>query len=307
MAASKYCIHNRTRDKSISSGVNVINATREPLAILKVLIEGLAANETTGIWLTNMVGIPMVPRISPFDLVYLDKDYRVVKGVALLPSGEFPPFKKPSVSALVLPLKTLISTKTKQGDQFVFTEIGEEPDETEELLDEEQVPRVAESPAEIFPVNGKVHSFEPSKAEEHAEQEERTEQASLIEASLAPAERRGWVRTNNHHPVKRTEELPERTEKPAEPDILSNNHHQSEETEELLEKIEERPEPDFLSTDPVDEIENSTFLPERPAGTTSVSRFTIRAKQEMENDESAAWRKAAGGVSVPAVALPSRL
>ena len=95
MAARKYCIHNKTRDKSVSSGVNVINATLEPLAILKVLVEGLAANETTGIWLTNMVGIPMVPRISPFDLVYLDKDHRVVKGVELLPSSDFPLFKKP--------------------------------------------------------------------------------------------------------------------------------------------------------------------------------------------------------------------
>jgi hypothetical protein len=275
MAARKYCIHNKTRDKSISSGVNVINATLEPLAILKVLVEGLAANETTGIWLTNMVGIPMVPRISPFDLVYLDKDYRVVKGVELLPSSEFPLFKKPSVSALVLPLKTYLSTKTKQGDQLVFTEIEEEPiTEIEEESVQPEEPaeeappgaaiELAETPAEIFPVNGKPHSIELDAREA----DEQGKQTDLNEASVVTAPRREWVLTKSHHQSKETEDLPE--------------------PESISAATEDLPEAESISTDPAAEVENPTYLPDPLSTTSSIPRFTISAKLETENDESSA-------------------
>jgi hypothetical protein len=260
MAARKYCIHNKTRDKSISSGVKVINSTFEPLAILKVLIEGLAANETTGIWLTNMVGIPMVPRISPFDLIYLDKDHRVVKGVGLLPSGEFPPFKKPSVSALVLPLGTVTSTKTKQGDVLVFTELEEELAEPEELADEEQAAAVAESAestAEILPVNGKDHSVEVHSSED----EEEPANGDSGGASVATVRRKGWIVTNN-----------------------TNNHHQPEESAGSHE-----PEP--ILTEPRMDEESSTVSPEPPSEPTPVPRFTIATTPETENDESIAKEK----------------
>src|ERR1700740_2783320 len=127
MEDRRYSVENKSRASPIISGVAVINATLEPLAILKVLVEGLAANEKTGIWLTNMAGIPMVPRISPFDLVYLDEDHRVVSGVRLLPSAVFSSFQKPSRTPMVLPLNTLASTKTKEGDQLIFAEIEAEP------------------------------------------------------------------------------------------------------------------------------------------------------------------------------------
>jgi hypothetical protein len=281
MASRKYCIHNKTGDKSISSGVNVINATLEPLAILKVLIEGLAANQTTGIWLTNMVGIPMVPRISPFDLVYLDKDHRVVKGVELLPSSEFPPFKKPSVSALVLPLKTYVSTKTKQGDQFIFTEIE---DESIAEIDEETVQpkksadgkpgdetlpaavmEVAESPAETFPVNGKAHSIEPGASEGE-------EQVEFEEASVPAVPRKRWVLENNHR-------KPERTDEPPALEFPSANHSRSEETKE---PPEPQPEPEFVPAGSVEEVENSPIFPEPVSATRSIPRFAISTKQEME-------------------------
>jgi hypothetical protein len=125
MEAKKYRIDNQTKDRSLSSSVSVIDATLEPLKILRVLVEGIAANDNSGLWLKNVSGIPMVPRISPFDLVYLDKDQRVLEGVEVLPAADFPAFKKPAESALVLPFQSLASSETEQSDQLIFTEIEE--------------------------------------------------------------------------------------------------------------------------------------------------------------------------------------
>ena len=102
----------------MSSSVSVVDTNLEPLQLLKVLVEGLAVNNEMGLWLTPLTAIPMVPRISPFDLVYLDKDYRVVQGASLLPGVDFPPFKSPAVSAVVLPLHILNLSETQPGDQL---------------------------------------------------------------------------------------------------------------------------------------------------------------------------------------------
>ena len=124
MGTQHYQIENRKRGSSVCASVGVVDATHEPLTILKVLVEGLAENSQAGLWLTNMTtGIPMVPRISPFDLLYLDQNKRVLQCVELLPAADFPPFRRPAVSALVLPLKSIASSKTGLGDKLVFREI----------------------------------------------------------------------------------------------------------------------------------------------------------------------------------------
>ncbi len=122
MEAQKQRVENRTRSSSVSPGVNVVDATFEHLTVLRVLIEGLAGNEAQGFWLKNVHGIPVVPRISPLDLVYLDKDQRVLEAVELLPVGEFPAFRAPAVSALVLPFQTVRATGTAVGDQLEICE-----------------------------------------------------------------------------------------------------------------------------------------------------------------------------------------
>jgi hypothetical protein len=165
MGAKKYRIGNETKDSALISSVTVIDASNEPLKVLRVLVEGLAANEEAGLWLKNLSGIPMVPRISPFDIVYLDEDERVVTGVELLPVGDFPKFKRPAVSALVLPFQSLSSSKTQQGDQLIFTEIEDGSSETTEEHDEatagdisklkEHVPEAQpELPSVVEPVAG---------------------------------------------------------------------------------------------------------------------------------------------------------
>src|SRR5450755_4551132 len=98
MDTKQYGVYNMTRESLLSSSVSVVDTNLAPLQLLKVLVEGLAVNNEMGLWLTPLTTIPTVPRISPFDLVYLDKDCRVVQGASLLPGVDFPPFKSPAVS-----------------------------------------------------------------------------------------------------------------------------------------------------------------------------------------------------------------
>lgn len=127
MDTKEFCVYNKTRENFLSSGVTVIDSVSDPLQVLKVLIEGLADNAETGMWLTPLRRVPIVPRISPFDLVYLDQDRRVLHGVEVLPSAYLSPFDGPAESALLLPIHTLSSSQTIPGDQFVIYEAEVSP------------------------------------------------------------------------------------------------------------------------------------------------------------------------------------
>jgi len=121
MDPRKFVVHNQTRKSALSPSVTSVNAALEPLKVLKVLIEGLPLNSRTGLWLTNFKGVPVARTLSPFDLIYLDKDQRVIHGIELSKDGEFAPFKGTPASALVLPPKSLTASQTRDGDQLTFT------------------------------------------------------------------------------------------------------------------------------------------------------------------------------------------
>ena len=135
MATRKHSVYNESRESYLSSGVSVIDTTLEPLKVLRVMIEGLVLNSETGLWLTPLNGIPKVPRLSPFDLIYLDADNRVVHGAELLPGVDFPGFSGKASSALVLPFKTMSSSKTRPGDQLLLDAVEEVEEEAEPASD----------------------------------------------------------------------------------------------------------------------------------------------------------------------------
>lgn len=125
METKKFCILNKTRESSLSKEATLVDSTFEPLTVLRVMVEGLTHSESAGLWLTKVSNLPAVPRISPFDLIYLDRNNRVVEATELLPVTPMPPFKSPAHSALVLPFQTLSSTETSIGDELAIQDRDE--------------------------------------------------------------------------------------------------------------------------------------------------------------------------------------
>ncbi len=112
-------VYNEKNQKLVASGLLIVDAAIEPLKVLKVLVEGLPGGRS-GLWLTNFKGIPVARTLSPFDLVYLDPSYYVVHCVEISVDGAYEPFRGEPASALVLPAKSIVRSKTQAGDRFLF-------------------------------------------------------------------------------------------------------------------------------------------------------------------------------------------
>ncbi len=124
METTLYSAYNEGSKRILSPRLSVVDAAREPLKVLKILMEGLAPSARNGIWLVNFKGIPVARSHSAFDLVYLDDEHRVVHAIEITRSSEFTPFKGDPTSALILPETSLIRAKTFTGDRLTLSEAG---------------------------------------------------------------------------------------------------------------------------------------------------------------------------------------
>jgi hypothetical protein len=116
--------YNPGSERVLSSRLLVIDAAREPIKVLKILTQGLAAHTRYGIWLINCQGVPVARAASDFDLLYLDEEHRVLHGIELSPSGEFEPFRGHSASILILQSKTIARSRTFTGDRIRIDPAG---------------------------------------------------------------------------------------------------------------------------------------------------------------------------------------
>lgn len=119
------CVYNATRGCRLSSTVAVVDSAREPLKVLKVLVEGLARDGKSGLWLTPLAFAPSIMRLFPFDFAYLNSDLTVREAVALLPGIALPRFIAGVAGALILPLDTFSSIGTCAGDRLIICEEAE--------------------------------------------------------------------------------------------------------------------------------------------------------------------------------------
>jgi len=120
MDTKTFCVYNLARGVFLSSKVTVADCASEPLKVLKVLVSGLGLDAVSGLWLSPLYAAPAIPRLFPFDLLYLDRDHQVVDEGEILPGVEFPPFRHDVASALVLARQTLQSTQTARGDRLII-------------------------------------------------------------------------------------------------------------------------------------------------------------------------------------------
>lgn len=120
MQTKELCVYNETRENFMSSRVTVIDSKSDPLKGIKALIEGLGPHAEAGLWLNPLKSVPTVPTMSPYDLVYLDQDCRVVHSVAMIPDDEVPHFSGHATSALLLPIHTFSKSQAHPGDQVII-------------------------------------------------------------------------------------------------------------------------------------------------------------------------------------------
>ena len=142
------CAYNLATGCSINPKVGVADLALQPLRALKMLMDGLALDGVSSLWLSALPGPPLMMRLFPFDLIYLDEQLRVIEGVELTPDVPFPEYKIEVASALILPLRTLASTGTKKGDQLIICA----PEELERRLGEIATERAAEVSQDSAPV-----------------------------------------------------------------------------------------------------------------------------------------------------------
>lgn len=138
-----FCVYNRARRVFLSSKVTVADGASQPLKVLKVLVSGLALDSESGLWLMPISSMPKVPRLFPFDLVYLDTEHRVLETIEMLPGVDFPAYRREVASAIVLPLNTLRSTQTRRGDQLTVC-LLEEAGELLGSADQDRMPEPSE-------------------------------------------------------------------------------------------------------------------------------------------------------------------
>jgi uncharacterized membrane protein (UPF0127 family) len=70
-------------------------------------------------------GIPTTEILTPFDLVYLDENCRVIDIVESFPTFPVNPSSPRAASALALPTHSIFSSQTQPGDQLVICAAGE--------------------------------------------------------------------------------------------------------------------------------------------------------------------------------------
>ncbi len=133
METKRYNAYNSTRGTVLNAKLAVADRQLEPLKFLELLIGGLGLDSESGLWLKPLACAPQVPRVFPFDMVYLDHNQKVIQAAEVFPSGDFPTFSEEVVSALILPLHAASSTQTRPGDQLLVRaedQLSEQPQET---------------------------------------------------------------------------------------------------------------------------------------------------------------------------------
>ena len=116
METREHCAYNTSRQCFLCLKLTVADIQLHALRVMEVIVGEMDFDASSGLWLTPLEGAPMIPRLLPFDLIYLDKDQKVICAVEMRPEVDFPPWSAAVVSALVLAPHTISSTQTRAED-----------------------------------------------------------------------------------------------------------------------------------------------------------------------------------------------
>ncbi len=115
MGTQKLCACDRTRQSAIGVQIGFVDTVKQPFA---AIVKGLSDVSEDGLWLNPFRGIPPGPRLSRFDVIYLDENCRVLEYAENFTEDEIEPLSKTPASALILPAHTLAEINIQRGDRF---------------------------------------------------------------------------------------------------------------------------------------------------------------------------------------------
>ena len=141
MKSKKFCVYNQTRESFLSMG---LDSAMTMFTRLKGLIGKLKLGFDEGLWVVPSRGIHTYGVLFPVDLVYLDKDNRVVHVIESFPTFRIAPLRADAASVLALPVHTIYESLTQPGDELVIC-VAEEMEERLHGAAAQHMPRLAMS------------------------------------------------------------------------------------------------------------------------------------------------------------------
>jgi uncharacterized membrane protein (UPF0127 family) len=122
MQRRTYCVYNLTRECFLSLRVTPADTT---FSRLKGLIGRLKIKFDEGIWVVPSSGVHTLGVLFPLDLIYLDKNHRVIHLIEHFPTFRIAPLRAHAASVLEMPTHTIYSSQTQHGDQLLICEAEE--------------------------------------------------------------------------------------------------------------------------------------------------------------------------------------
>jgi uncharacterized protein len=117
-----YCVFNKTRESFLSLNVAVADTH---LSRLRGLLGKFRLKADEGVWVVPSRGVHTIGVLFAIDLIYLDADHRVIHLVESFGSFGIAPIRIKSESVLELPTRTISSSQTQVGDQFLICTPGD--------------------------------------------------------------------------------------------------------------------------------------------------------------------------------------
>ncbi len=114
------CAYNKTRGYIL--GVEIACGDFA-FASLADRLPTLTPKSGAGLWMIPFKGIPETGAPVPLDLIYLDKDCRVIETVEFFPTFRVSPSSAPAASVLALPIHSIFASHTQSGDLVAFGQV----------------------------------------------------------------------------------------------------------------------------------------------------------------------------------------
>jgi hypothetical protein len=200
------CAYNKTRGYILGVEIACGDFTSATLAERMPL---LSPKSGAGLWMVPFRGIPATDVQVPLDLIYLDKNRRVIETVEFFPTFRVSPSSPLAASVLALPVHSVFASHTQPGDQVAFGHAEEVEHElallfgsgaaanaTQDALGTAQEPAASATPAQE-----KAASAAPAVKKEVGRPKEQAAPAAPVEVaaepepakSEAPKKKRSWL------------------------------------------------------------------------------------------------------------------